>query len=94
MTDKRNPDYDQLASEPEPTPQQEEHICECCGHKGDLYTGPWLRWFRLQARISMNELSRRSGLSVPLISLVESGERTVTPRVEHAYITYIRDYQL
>lgn len=74
----------------EPTPAKKIRVCDCCGSEVTMYSNRWLKWLRVENEVNLHELSRRSGISVALLCLVESGKREVTPKTEQAYLLYAR----
>jgi predicted transcriptional regulator len=61
--------------------------CKACGGKGAIESvdPTALRTRREDAGVSMGEMARRLGFSVPYISDVELGRRNVTERVAAEY---------
>lgn len=64
--------------------------CGHCGSAIEVVSGAWLRWAREQAGVSLTEMARRVGHSKAYLSDIERDRRTVTPKIDRAYLSLPR----
>lgn len=58
----------------------EDLLCPTCGGVGVLPHGSFLRKARTDAGLTLSQVAKESGYSLPYISSLECGTRRLTPR--------------